>query len=228
MAQQIRAVWPMISMVVIAAVVLVLLASPSLFLSATAANAQSEQKYCPFFGNRGTERLSRPAVGERNLNCSWYYEDACCRSTEIYGVFQEQRAIPGADFGCQIALSRLMCWICDPDQASFYYGEQLYVCQSLCDYVYAACGSALIQGKAIAELYPSPTAFCEARRYQVVSDEQGGCFDGALRKTNAGGYYLAAREKPVADSAVVASPSHFVMLLTLTVATAMVQVLFSS
>ncbi|EGD82005.1 hypothetical protein PTSG_02692 [Salpingoeca rosetta] len=163
------------------------------------ATAQDESpQYCPYFGNRGTEPLMRPGIGDRNLNCSWYHDNACCRANEVYDIFQTQRALPGADFGCQIAMSRLMCWVCDPDQALFYYNEQLHICQSMCDYVFAACQDALFQGRTLREQFGTSRALCEARRFKVVQD--GGdeaCFDGALSLTSAGGRFIARREKPV-------------------------------
>eukprot|EP00055_Hartaetosiga_balthica_P001927 m.2338 g.2338 ORF g.2338 m.2338 type:complete len:213 (-) comp1756_c0_seq2:51-689(-) len=140
-----------------------------------------DEKYCPFFYNRPTAPMQFPPAGQSPLNCSWYHEEACCRSEEIPGIMRTLLPLPNSHFNCQIALSRMACWFCSPNQKYFYIGEQVRICQSLCDYIYAVCGEAIIHGKYVSNVYHNGTAFCEERRMMVVDDGvdgHGGCYGG--------------------------------------------------
>eukprot|EP01147_Barroeca_monosierra_P008030 gene8030-744_t len=181
-----------------------------LIACATPLFAKEEERYCPYFGNRGTDAMTRPGLGDRNMNCSWYHKEACCRTPEIYGIFQAQPTIPGADFGCQIAMTRLMCW------AEFYYGEQLHVCRSMCDYVYQACSNAVMSDQLFSIKYSSGGDLCREWRLEVREDEDGMCYDGAFHLTSPGGRFLAKQEKPpkAENSASSVNASLWVLILT--------------
>ena len=67
----------------------------------------------------------------------------------------------------------------------------------------------------MSEVYPTPHDFCEARRFVVRRDEDGGCFDGALHLTSPGGRFIAKREKPpkVKNSGALALAAHPALLV---------------
>lgn len=126
---------------------------------------------------------------------------AFCQVSEINPIFRTQRTpegsltvspaawpphrnlVLGASFSCSIAYTRLMCWICDPNQALFYVNDQLTVCEGMCDYVLAACHDVVFKGQKWSDLYANGRAFCEARDFRVADEN---CFSGGFETRDPG------------------------------------------
>lgn len=61
-------------------------------------------------------------------------------------------------------MNMLLCWMCSPNQATFYQAGVLTVCDTFCQQLYAACPS-------FSAAYASPTAMCTAFGYATASYE---------------------------------------------------------
>jgi hypothetical protein len=84
--------------------------------------------------------------------------------------------LPGASAACIEEYNKLLCWICSPDQATFYSGGVLSVCDLFCDRLYAACGTQFGSG------YSDGGGLCEAMGYSVrVWENSEPCFNAAAR-----------------------------------------------
>ena len=125
-------------------------------------------QYCPFFNNRA------PTAQPGLKNCTWYKENSCCMQKEIEETFGKVKPLKGASKSCQSYVNYLMCYICAPDQNTFYHNERLTVCEGFCNEFYEACGSAILKGSHIEDLYKNGTQFCLSRRFMVNS--RSSCF----------------------------------------------------
>ena len=143
--------------------------------------ATTEQQYCPYFQNRKPER-------QDNLkNCTWYKENACCSAAELHFSFRQLTTLPGASDECQRHLNYLYCYICAPNQNSFFYSNTLTVCEEFCDGLFRACGGAELKGRKIGDAYENGTEFCRSRRFQVDKKANGKCFFYDGHRVTSGG-----------------------------------------
>lgn len=126
--------------------------------------------HCSFFNNRAP----RPVPNLKN--CTWYRDRSCCLQQEIDTTFGQVKPLRGATPECQLWLNYLICYICSPDQASFYRRERLTVCEEVCDGFLSACGDAEADGKRIKETYRTGRQFCEGRSFSVKKRSTGQCF----------------------------------------------------
>ena len=140
----------------------------SLFFALRNVVSDNRIQYCPFFNNRA------PSAQPNLKNCTWYKENSCCNQQEIDETFGKVKPLKGASKACQSYVNYLMCYICSPYQNEFYQNERLTVCEEFCDVFYEACGSAILTGSHIADLYNNGTQFCLSRRFLVES--QSNCF----------------------------------------------------
>ena len=130
-----------------------------------------KQQYCPYFGNRAPKPQS-------NLrNCTWYKDNSCCYDEEIAFAFGQLSSIPNAEAKCVTQLNYLYCYICAPDQNTFFFQSTLTVCEEFCDKLYQACGDARLKGEKMKEKYGSGKEFCERRRFKVAKMASKGCFN---------------------------------------------------
>ena len=120
--------------------------------------------YCSFFQNRA------PTPQPNLKNCTWYKERSCCLQQEIDATFATMKPLIGSSSECQRYINYLMCYICAPNQNTFYMMRVFWVCQSFCDRLFAACRTAELKGTVIAELYNDGTSFCTSRRFNVSTD----------------------------------------------------------
>ncbi len=123
--------------------------------------------HCSFFNNRAPK--AQPGL----KNCTWYQNNSCCLKQEIAATFGRVKPLKGASQHCQKYINYLMCYICAPNQNTFYSKERLTVCLEFCDKLYDACKSATLKGSIIGKLYPGGREFCESRRFQVATEH---CF----------------------------------------------------
>lgn len=126
--------------------------------------------YCSFFNNRA------PTPQINLKNCTWYQENSCCLQAEIESTFSKVKPLIGSSVLCQKYVNYLMCYICAPVQFKFYGKERLTVCEEYCDRMYDACGSAILKGSRIKEIYRNGTEFCISQRYIVDKLERDNCF----------------------------------------------------
>ncbi|XP_066292628.1 uncharacterized protein [Branchiostoma lanceolatum] len=129
-----------------------------------------EAHYCPFFNNRA------PSAQPNLRNCSWYQPRSCCLQREIDIIFRATYPLSAASDECRKQLSFLYCYVCDPAQNTFYSYETLTVCETFCDRIFAACGSALWKGSSMKSVYSSGRDFCLRRSFRVGSVSKGRCF----------------------------------------------------
>lgn len=126
--------------------------------------------YCSFFNNRA------PKPQSNLFNCTWFRVNSCCVQEEIDETFGQVKTLPGASPACQKYTNYLMCYICHPEQNTFYLQGYLTVCEEFCNAWYHACGSAILKGSMVKELYKSGEQFCKSRSYKVKSMSTLGCF----------------------------------------------------
>lgn len=131
----------------------------------------AEQNYCPYFNNRG------PSRQENLKNCTWYKENSCCVNSELEFAFSQLTPIPGASEKCTRYLNYLYCYICAPDQNTFFErSSTLIVCEEFCDSIYNACRKAVLKGMKIEQMYANGTEFCEGRRFVTAKSSFRSCF----------------------------------------------------
>lgn len=155
-----------------------------LLLNVTDATVKLE--FCSFFGNRGPKPQS-------NLrNCTWYQSNSCCMQEEIDATFGKVKPLIGASPLCQRYTNYLMCYICAPQQNEFYKFERLTVCEDFCEHWFKACGSAILKGVVIKDLYNNGRAFCKGRSFEVDIKENNMCyrFDTNQDKSSKGNVFL--------------------------------------
>lgn len=128
-------------------------------------------QYCPYFQNRA------PSPQPSLLNCTWYKKNACCLNEELDIIFSNLFPMAGADDKCLEALNYLYCYVCSPEQSSFFTRNRLTVCQESCNLVHAKCANAQLKGVSWRELYSNGTEFCVARKFRTNKAESGQCFD---------------------------------------------------
>ncbi|KAK0049119.1 hedgehog-interacting protein [Biomphalaria pfeifferi] len=127
-------------------------------------------QYCSFFANRA------PQIQLNLKNCTWFKENSCCRQEEIDAIFPRVKPLRGASLECQKYTNYLMCYVCAPNQNTFYFLESLTVCEEFCDAWYDACRSAILKGSIIKELYSNGSDFCNSRRFKVEPASNKKCF----------------------------------------------------
>lgn len=127
-------------------------------------------QYCPYFKNRGPTR-------QINLrNCSWYKDNSCCYDEEIDFAFRQLTPLIGASQDCSQYLNYLYCYICAPNQNTFFKDFTLTVCEEFCDRVYGACKGAQLKGRKISNIYKNGKEFCKGRRFETDKLANGKCF----------------------------------------------------
>ncbi|KAJ7362049.1 hypothetical protein OS493_013137 [Desmophyllum pertusum] len=149
---------------------LLVLCTVALVQGSHRAKISTTENYCPYFKNRA------PAPQPSLKNCTWYKENACCLQTELDLIFPQVLPPLGASDRCLRYTNFLMCYVCAPDQNSFYKSERLTVCEAFCDKWFAACGDAKFKGMKIEQLFNSGKEFCQARKFSVRSVTEGDCF----------------------------------------------------
>ncbi|CAH3020471.1 unnamed protein product [Porites evermanni] len=134
-------------------------------------------QYCPYFKNRGPSR-------QENLgNCSWYKESSCCYDEEIEFAFRQLTPLIGASGDCLKYLNYLYCYICAPNQNTFFKDFTLTVCREFCDRVYDSCKNAVLKGRKIKYIYKNGEQFCKGRRFETDMEANGKCFTFKPRPT---------------------------------------------
>lgn len=134
-------------------------------------------QYCPYFKNRGPSR-------QENLgNCSWYKESSCCYDEEIEFAFRQLTPLIGASGDCLKYLNYLYCYICAPNQNTFFKDFTLTVCREFCDRVYDSCKNAVLKGRKIKYIYKNGEQFCKGRRFETDMEANGKCFTFEPRPT---------------------------------------------
>ena len=135
-------------------------------------------QYCPYFNNRGPSR-------QDNLrNCSWYKDNSCCYDEEIDFAFRQLTPLSGASQDCSRYLNYLYCYICAPNQNTFFKEFTLTVCEEFCDLVYGACEGAQLKGRKIGNIYKNGKEFCRGRRFETDVQANGKCFTHESKKVN--------------------------------------------
>lgn len=127
-------------------------------------------QYCPYFENRG------PSKQDNLRNCSWYKDNSCCFDEEIDFAFRQLTPLVGANKDCSQYLNYLYCYICAPNQNTFFKDFTLTVCEEFCDRVYSACKNALLKGRKISNVYRNSEEFCKGRRFKTDKEANGRCF----------------------------------------------------
>lgn len=128
------------------------------------------RQYCPYFKNRG------PSKQGHLKNCSWYKENSCCHDEEIDFAFRQLTPLVGASENCSQYLNYLYCYICAPNQNTFFKDFTLTVCEEFCDRVYGVCKNALLKGRKIRHAYRNGKEFCKGRRFETDKEANGRCF----------------------------------------------------
>lgn len=165
---------------------LVVLFVPSMVNSSISSSSPSTSsiQYCSFFSNRAPS----PQPGLKN--CTWFKSNSCCLQEEISATFGRVKPLPGADKNCQNFLNYLMCYICAPDQNTFYLRERLTVCREFCNNFYEACRTAVLKGSIIGDLYSNGSQFCLSRSFKVDDAANGYCFNHAIQEKTSGAVTL--------------------------------------
>ena len=129
--------------------------------------------YCPYFKNRA------PSPQSNLENCTWFRDNSCCLNHELNEIFSAiTTPLNAASEECSKHTSYLMCYVCAPNQETFYEDERLTVCEEFCDRWYASCENAIWKGYTVKNLYKSGAEFCDARKFLVASkdDIHRGCY----------------------------------------------------
>ena len=132
-----------------------------------------ESHYCPYFKNRA------PSPQSNLGNCTWYKENSCCLNHELNEILSTFRTpFEATTEECRKHTNYLMCYVCAPNQETFYENERLTVCEEFCTRWYEACKDALWKGFSVSDLYTNVTEFCLARKFLVASqsDTITGCY----------------------------------------------------
>ncbi|KAF6023729.1 hypothetical protein EB796_017964 [Bugula neritina] len=131
---------------------------------------------CPF-----VYKARMPSAQDGLINCTWYSSNACCKRTEVTSVFSGMLPLDTPSTmdkttakHCRNLMNYMMCYFCDPNQAS-WYNRTLNVCEGFCEDVYSYCGKAGYSGKTIGEQFASGAEFCEAQTFRVIPGDQQ-CF----------------------------------------------------
>ena len=135
--------------------------------------------YCPYFKNRA------PSPQSNLENCTWFRDNSCCLNHELNEIFLTiTTPLEDGSEECLKHTNYLMCYVCAPNQDTFYEDERLTVCEEFCDRWYAACKNAVWKGYIVEKLYKSGADFCEARKFFVASkDDIGrGCYTLTIEK----------------------------------------------
>ncbi|KAJ7362050.1 hypothetical protein OS493_013138 [Desmophyllum pertusum] len=130
----------------------------------------SQAQYCPYFKNRG------PSKQDNLRNCSWYKENSCCHDEEIEFAFQQLTPLVSASSECAEYMNYLYCYICAPNQNTFFKDFTLTVCEEFCDRLYSACKNAELKGRKIKYIYKNGKGFCKGRRFEMDKEANGRCF----------------------------------------------------
>ena len=137
------------------------------------AGQTADNHYCPYFKNRA------PSPQTNLENCTWYKENSCCMNHELNSIFTTvSTPLRNASEACRLHINYLMCFICAPNQETFYQRERLTVCEEFCDRWYNSCKDALLKGFTVKGLYSDGTEFCRARKFLVASgmNKNTGCY----------------------------------------------------
>ena len=145
-----------------------------------AAQAGEDENYCPYFKNRA------PSPQFNLKNCTWYKESACCLRKELDMILSGVQPLVGASQECQRQTNYLMCYVCAPDQNTFYKDERLTVCDEFCQNWYSACSKASLKGSPIGIQFRTGAEFCEARKFLVAEKSSGECFFYAPPRSSSG------------------------------------------
>lgn len=136
--------------------------------------------YCPYFKNRA------PSPQSNLENCTWFRENSCCLNHELSAIFSViSTPLQGASQQCTKHTNFLMCYVCAPNQETFYEDERLTVCEEFCDRWYGSCKNAIWKGFAVGNLYKSGAEFCEERKFLVASkndNKRTGCYTVTLNE----------------------------------------------
>ena len=129
--------------------------------------------YCPYFKNRA------PSPQSNLKNCAWFRNNSCCLNHELNEIFSSiTTPLQDATDECAKHTGYLMCYVCAPNQETFYEDETLTVCEEFCDRWYTSCKNAIWKGLVVQNLYKSGTEFCKARKFLVASknNPNSGCY----------------------------------------------------
>lgn len=122
------------------------------------------RNYCPYFKNRAPSQ-------QTNLeNCTWFRDNSCCLNEELNEILASTTiSLQDSSSECSKHTTYLMCYVCAPNQNTFYRDETLTVCAEFCERWFTACINAKWKGFAIRSLYSSGREFCEARKFLIAS-----------------------------------------------------------
>lgn len=154
-------------------------------------------QYCSFFANRA------PNIQLDLKNCTWFKENSCCRQREIDAIFSRVKPLRGASPACQRYTNYLMCYVCAPNQNTFYRMESLTVCEEFCDVWYDACQTAILKGSVIKELYSNGSEYCDSRRFKVLPASTRKCF-----------FFDAKQDKSTASDLIMSLISLYLCMIT--------------
>ena len=154
-----------------------------LLLTLLTARTCAEKHYCPYFKNRA------PSPQVNLENCTWYKDNSCCLNHEIKSIFSTvPTTLMAANEACRKYTNYLMCYVCAPNQETFYHDETLTVCNEFCNRWHGACRDALWKEFTVASLYNNGSEFCRARKFVVAAkdDKRTGCFTFASSENSGG------------------------------------------
>ena len=151
-------------------------------LAVLSAAESTVNHYCPYFKNRA------PSPQSNLENCKWFRDNACCLNHELRDIFSAiTTPLKAASEECSKHTSYLMCYVCAPNQETFYEDERLTVCEEFCDRWYTSCQNAIWKGFIVKDLYNSSAEFCKARKFLVASkgDKLRGCYSLTVDENSA-------------------------------------------
>lgn len=138
--------------------------------------AIANANFCTYFGNRAS------SYEPRLTRCNTYRQNSCCRPDEEEIGFNVDPIFNGEESSdCQGTVNLLRCWICHPQQNTFYRDERLTVCEATCNRILQHCGGARWRDGHVRDYYGSGSALCREMGFNV---DNSNCFDvSAARHT---------------------------------------------
>lgn len=143
-------------------------------LAATIARAS----FCSYFGNR------EPGQEPRLMRCGGYRGNSCCQPDEEDIGFNVDPIFNGDEgSNCQGTVDALRCWICHPEQNTFYRNETLTVCESMCNRLLGDCGGARWRDGRVHDYYRTGFDLCKEMGFNVDNTNCFGTGSSAIRRT---------------------------------------------
>ena len=141
-------------------------------LLVTIANAS----FCSYFGNR------EPGYEPDLMRCGDYRDNSCCQPDEENIGFDVDPIFHGEEgTDCQAIVDMLRCWICHPQQNTFYKNEILTLCEGMCSRLLDRCGRALWRDGRVSDYYSNGTALCKEMGFNIANTD---CFTAGFGARN--------------------------------------------